>query len=61
VIITAPSPPIRLVEDTSLRTKSSLGLVWAANQFSGGSPVLDYRVSMSQGNGYFIIASNLVN
>jgi hypothetical protein len=48
VIITKPDPPINLAEEYSLRTKSTLGLVWDEAPFIGGTPVLDYQISIAE-------------
>jgi hypothetical protein len=42
VIITSPGTPTNLIEDTLLRSKSTLGLQWTAPDTDGGSSVLDY-------------------
>ena len=44
-----------------MRTKSTLGLSWSRSQFTGGAPILDYRLSVSQGGQYSIVAQNLTN
>lgn len=46
VIVTKPDAPVDLTEETSLRTATSLGLTWNAGADDGGTPVLDYRISM---------------
>lgn len=62
VIITKPDPPINLAEEYALRTKSTLGLVWDEAPFIGGTPVLDYQISIAeQGQSFTILASNLVD
>jgi hypothetical protein len=47
VITTTPDSPINLAEDTSLRTKSTLGLLWTKADFNGGAEIIDYRVSIA--------------
>jgi len=42
VIITNPDAPILLAENYSLRTATSLGLMWSEGPSNGGSTVLDY-------------------
>lgn len=44
-VITKPDAPINLLEDTSLRTASTLGLQWQDGASDGGSVILDYRIS----------------
>jgi hypothetical protein len=51
-----------LTEDTSLRTKSTLGLAWTPAAFTGGAEIIDYRISIAQfGGSYSVLASNLVS
>lgn len=47
IILTDPDPPINLLEDTSYRTSSTLALTWEAGATEGGTPVIDYRVLIS--------------
>jgi len=62
VITTTPDAPISLAENTSLRTKSTLGLTWSKADFIGGAEIIDYRVSIAQSGGiYSVLASNVVN
>ncbi len=62
IITTTPDAPISLTENTSLRTKSTLGLIWSKADFVGGAEIIDYRVSIAQfGGSYSILASNVVS
>jgi len=62
IITTTPDAPINLAEDTSLRTKSTLGLTWTQAEFTGGAVIIDYRINIAQvGGSYSVLASNLVN
>ena len=62
IITTTPDSPINLTEDTSLRTKSTLGLSWSQAAFNGGAAIIDYRISIAQvGGSYSVLASNLVS
>jgi hypothetical protein len=47
IVITRPDSPINVAEDTSLRTKSSLGITWDAPAYDGLSAIIDYRVNMA--------------
>jgi len=47
IITTTPDSPINLAEDTSLRTKSTLGLTWSQAEFTGGAVIIDYRISIA--------------
>jgi hypothetical protein len=42
VITTTPDPPISLAEDSTLRTKTTLGLTWSSPAFTGGAVIIDY-------------------
>ena len=62
VITTTPDAPINLVENTSQRTKSTLGLTWSEGAFNGGATIIDYRVSMAiQGGSFSELASGLTS
>ena len=47
IITTTPDRPLNLVEDTVHRTKSTLGLTWSQAEFTGGTAIIDYRVSIA--------------
>ena len=50
-----------MAENTSLRTKSTLGLTWIKDAFIGGSEIIDYRVNVAIADGsYSILASGVV-
>ena len=50
-----------MAEDTTQRTKSTLGLTWSQAAFTGGAIIIDYRVSIAQIEGvYSVLASNVV-
>jgi len=62
IITTTPDSPINLAEDTSLRTKSTLGLTWSKADFIGGAEIIDYRINIaSSGGSYSVLASNVAN
>jgi hypothetical protein len=48
VITTNPDVPINLAENTSLRSKSTIGLTWSKAEFIGGAEIIDYRISITQ-------------
>ena len=54
VIIADPDPPSNLREDETKRTPTALGLLWTS-AFDGGTPILDYYLSMAQGDGQFTL------
>lgn len=45
MIVSSPDAPTNLIEVTSDRTASTLGLSWIEGAFNGGSTVIDYRIS----------------
>ncbi len=47
IITTTPDAPISLTENTSVRTKSILGLTWSKADFIGGAEIIDYRISVA--------------
>jgi hypothetical protein len=62
VITTTPDAPINLAENTSLRTKSTIGLTWSKADFIGGAEIIDYRVNYAQSGGsYSVLASNIAS
>ncbi len=62
VITTTPDAPISLAENTSLRTKSTLGITWSKADFIGGAEIIDYRVSIAQsGESYSVLATNVIS
>lgn len=61
VISTTPDAPINLTEEYILRTKSTLGLLWEDAAFTGGIPIIDYRIWISSDGGatFEVSASNV--
>lgn len=55
-----PDAPINLAEDASLRSATTLGLTWIEGAYNGGSPVLDYKVSMATASGSFSVLDSAV-
>ena len=56
MILTVADIPINFIEDTSVKTKSSIGLKWQkAITINGGTDVIDYRINYDQGTGNFIL------
>jgi len=45
IIVTVPTPPINLIDNVSVTSAFIIGLKWDAGYSSGGSPVLDYRIT----------------
>lgn len=49
IIITNPDAPVNLAEVYASRTATSLGLSWELGPANGGSQVLDFTVSIADG------------
>jgi len=47
VMIAVPEPPLALTEVLSLRTQTTLGIVWSPGLDDGSLPVIDYRVTVT--------------
>jgi hypothetical protein len=47
MLITLPDAPIHLAESIALRDATSISLTWDEGINSGGSPVIDYQISMA--------------
>lgn len=52
MIIRDPDAPSNLIETYAQRTPTTLGLEWTA-EFNGGTPILDYSISISYNDGNF--------
>jgi hypothetical protein len=50
VILTVPDPPISFENDPTVTSATSIGLTWQEASENGGTPILDYRVSMYDDN-----------
>jgi len=62
IITTTPDAPINLAENTSFRSKSTIGLTWSKADFIGGAEIIDYRVNYAQSDGsYSVLASNIAS
>jgi hypothetical protein len=44
-VLTVPNAPVNLLDDVSVTTASVIGLKWSNGISTGGSPIIDYRVS----------------
>jgi hypothetical protein len=45
IILTNPDAPVSLAENQQARTASSITFTWSAGAKTGGSPIIDYRIS----------------
>ena len=62
VITTTPDAPTDLLEVYEQRTKSTLGLSWAAPVFTGGAVIEDYRINIAeQGQAFSVLASGITD
>lgn len=46
-----PSAPVGLAFDDAITTASVIGLTWNNGVSTGGSPIIDYRISYDQSTG----------
>jgi len=53
VLVTYPDAPTSLANDPQTTDATKIRITWLAPAFSGGSPVLDYRVSWDLGSGSY--------
>jgi hypothetical protein len=61
VMIAVPEKPISLAENLSLRTATTLGLIWSDGLDDGSLPVIDYRVTVkTQAGDNVVTASSLL-
>lgn len=54
-----PDPPQNVVNNVDITTNNEIGLQWSAGQFNGGSPILDYQVSIVQTQGSTIYLTGI--
>ena len=52
-ILYVPSAPVGLADSTAVTTASVIGLTWNNGVSTGGSPIIDYRVSYDQSTGVY--------
>lgn len=58
IIIYSPDAPTNLLEDTSQRTSSTLGITWSPPEEDGGTEIIDYRISRAtEGGPFFLLAA----
>ena len=59
ILLRQADKPIYVAENIAARTVSTLGLQWSQGAELGGSPVIDYKVSVSTGGEYYVLVSAL--
>jgi hypothetical protein len=59
-ILRAPDSPISLVNEALLTTGSTIGFSWTEATQTGGTPVIDYRVSFDQGTGVYVALESAI-
>lgn len=63
-ILTVPDAPISLQNVAQLTDQDTVGLTWSDASQTGGTPVIDYRVSYDSGEGlgvFVTLESNIIN
>lgn len=61
ILMTKPDEPTTLLENSSLRTASSITFTWSPGASNGGGSIIDYRVSYAQDSPtYTVIAVNVL-
>jgi hypothetical protein len=60
-IVTVPDAPVGLSNDLAITTASVIGIKWNNGVSTGGSAIIDYRVSYDQSVGsYVVLATGVV-
>lgn len=60
IILRAPYPPINFENDASITRMDQIGIKWDKASEEGGTPVIDYQVSLAEVSGsYSVIATGL--
>jgi hypothetical protein len=55
VLVTIPSAPVSLIENTALRATQTIALQWQNGATNGGTPIIDYTLSYSTVLGSFSV------
>jgi hypothetical protein len=58
VILLVPSAPLNLADDEPNTTASVISFSWENGESTGGSPVLDYRISYEQTLGNWVVLTS---
>ena len=53
-----PSAPVGLANIPTTTTASVIGLSWNNGISTGGSPIIDYRVSYDQSTGVYVVLAS---
>jgi len=54
-----PDSPTDLANEPSITNESQIGLSWNEGAYDGGSPVIDYTLSINDGTGFVVLVSGL--
>jgi hypothetical protein len=54
-ILLVPSAPVGLADNTGVTDASKIGITWRNGISTGGSPILDYRISYDQASGSYVV------
>lgn len=49
-----PDPPVSITNNADITNAVQIGLTWSPGSSSGGSPVIDFRISYHEGTGTFV-------
>ena len=52
--MTYPAAPVSLANNPGVTTSTAIGLTWSAGATTGGTPVIDYRISWDQGSSNYV-------
>jgi hypothetical protein len=55
VILQVPDKPILLADNVDVTTAYVIGLTWQDGISSGGTPIIDYRVSYDSATGIYVV------
>lgn len=55
IILLVPTPPVGLADNTAITTAYVIGFTWNDGVSSGGSPIIDYRITYDQSTGVYVM------
>jgi len=54
IVLLVPDPPVGLADNTAVTTAYVIGFTWNDGISTGGSPIIDYRITYDQSIGVYI-------
>jgi len=54
IVLLVPYPPVGLADNTAVTTAYVIGFTWNDGISTGGSPIIDYRITYDQSIGVYI-------